>query len=316
MVACNTKRSIFGILIGASVLIVLELVRKFTRKFPKHCVNFEQVEEIEDKRGEKNVDMVSNIEGGDVYSEDEVKENVVLINEVDREICGNVEIVQNGNKNCFEVKINQLGKDNTLSDKNAYADEEKIWNTIISEIESLDRNYSIWPRKGESVVSSPARNCEQFEEMKNGDYCSEDINQSDKVKKSRKFWKKLVPKHIRKNKKNKYGINSQPVSVDCRDECVIEYDDNDIEDLEVTSSVSSMENEDEEEHCTPTIDRCNEIMSADDYTKTYVEMGYQKDKIMKWLIILIIPLVGLTSGRIFAFVLTVIGCFLFRAFKG
>ncbi|XP_074290778.1 uncharacterized protein LOC141617480 isoform X1 [Silene latifolia] len=313
VVSLYTKRTILGVSIGAFVLFLLEIVKKVIK--PKHgqdVPNVEQNEIQKEESGKENVDVILN-EGVDMYLDKDVQENGVLTNGTETEDGGNEANVKDGTTRCLKVKIIKQGDSDSELVKNG-SDEEKIWNEIVSEIDSLDKSYSIWPRQNQPFDDgTPIGSGEQLgktEMMSNIDECSNMFDQIDKVKKRRKFWKKLVPKHIRKSKKNKHGKEAHDSSVHCLDDSTTEMEDNEMDEKEETFSISSNDdNKDEEDECFNIVNNSYaETLQVKDDNKCYFGM--------KGMIVLVIPLVGLIGGRFLAFVLTIVACVMHSMLRG
>ncbi|XP_074290779.1 uncharacterized protein LOC141617480 isoform X2 [Silene latifolia] len=265
-----------------------------------------------EESGKENVDVILN-EGVDMYLDKDVQENGVLTNGTETEDGGNEANVKDGTTRCLKVKIIKQGDSDSELVKNG-SDEEKIWNEIVSEIDSLDKSYSIWPRQNQPFDDgTPIGSGEQLgktEMMSNIDECSNMFDQIDKVKKRRKFWKKLVPKHIRKSKKNKHGKEAHDSSVHCLDDSTTEMEDNEMDEKEETFSISSNDdNKDEEDECFNIVNNSYaETLQVKDDNKCYFGM--------KGMIVLVIPLVGLIGGRFLAFVLTIVACVMHSMLRG
>jgi len=250
---------------------------------------------------------------------EEVQENTTSISEINVKLEDNKTITKNESENCSELNTNQENQGKAIIIKRSCSEEDKIWNEIITEIDSLKQNFSVWPRESPSIMICDRNGyCEQLEKKEskgnNNVQYSDIMNQSDKLmKKKRKFWKKLVPKQIRKsknkNKSKRYDEwnrrQESEMLLDDQDESETEVEDIENEDMKDSSSSSS----DTDEFGEETNGKCHEISC--DKQQNYIRTENKNDNFVKSLIIIIIPLIGLIiSGRFFAFLvtLTVIGC--------
>jgi len=220
----------------------------------------------------------------------------------------------------------------TLNSRNSYNLEEELQNKAICEIEAFD------PSSCESNCPSPLP-CELqgFKgAMENGVEASEGpelTSYHGKAKKGKKFWGKFVPKQSKKKKskhhKGKHQASEGPdLPRDGIEEISHESEEgNEQEDeqempVRVAASLSlSLQSMDEQEregvgHISVANHNNTEMLDVSARTTKSSRMIKRKKKSLKCFGMLGIALAGLTGGRVFALVLTVICCLISKIVRG
>lgn len=220
----------------------------------------------------------------------------------------------------------------TFDNGNFHKLEEDFQNKTICEIETFE------PSSCESSCSSPlSYELRGFKgAMENGvegSECSELGSHNGKAKKGKKFWGKFVPKQSKKKKnkhrKGKHQASEGPdVSLDGIDEISHESEEgNEQEDeqemsvREAASMSLSLRLLDEQEregveYIGVTSHSNTEMLHVGEGSTKSSRMIKRKRKSLKCLVILGIALAGLTGGRVFALILTVICCLMFKIVRG
>lgn len=204
--------------------------------------------------------------------------------------------------------------------------EEETEKKPIYEILDLELNYSKYTRSsklrgyvdllgGKRAIGGREIACEE----------SEIINQKDKNKKSKKFWKKFVPKKMHKKKKLEregehyatYTDGIQDTGSDLEEEDEQEECEQEITDGEGSTTLSLV---DEDECGIDNFEAARtcliEMLQLVNKTNKPCEMVKEKEWNYKYLTTMMIPLTGLIGGRMFAVVLTIICCLVFKMVRG
>ncbi|KMS96270.1 hypothetical protein BVRB_000750 [Beta vulgaris subsp. vulgaris] len=216
--------------------------------------------------------------------------------------------------------------DSTPANEDSRLFEEETQNKSMYEMLSLELNYPIHPRT--SNFSGHVGNFDQQGEkgtMEEGEKGSEDTSISRKYKKSKKFWKNFVSKKMSKKKKYKDGReddnaahidNIVDTATEVEEEDEQEDGDQEISEIEESTSVTDDENEREIENLSTAYSCYTETLQTDDITTKSSGIVKEKYGNLKYLTAMVIPLTGLIGGRMFAVVVTIICCLVFKMVRG
>ncbi|KNA03637.1 hypothetical protein SOVF_207230 [Spinacia oleracea] len=152
------------------------------------------------------------------------------------------------------------------------------------------------------------------------DQDSESVNNhNDQIKKHRKFWKKLVPKKMHKKNKDKHEREHSSAYTDATQDSETDSEEEEDE-QEVTGSTMTISSVEEDECGTDKFEAANTCLTGmlqlDNRIPKSCEMVKEKDRNLKYLTTVMIPLTGLIGGRMFAVALTVICCLVFKVVRG
>lgn len=324
VVALYTKKVVVGITMGAFLLLLFEYVGNLFFGFLKPCEDAKRnlqgfsrvsrgaigISSQVEKQGERGVLFKSS-------RKKEVGNNVDSEREIGNGIASMGVIEQDGISNTSKGEINQGNGVPSLVKESPCLDEE-VRNKTVSEIEVIEPDVCVW--KNNSSGDHRGECCEprSIKGEKEGEG-SKMVNHNGKVKKGKKFWKKLVPKHIHRKRKHKQKKEQEhqnhEVPIEEITDELDEKDDREEDDQEmIDGEESSLSSSFDEVECggkEPPFGSVNRSHSG------MLQNGAIKKRVMnvKGFAIVGIVLAGLIQGRILALVLTVICCLVFKMMR-